>query len=1063
MAQSTLPKPKTSTKAKSKSAARWLCQQLKQAGLADGFKLKTQQRGNTLHVLLESQPCPDMLAVLDALSLALESSALPVTASPIYRLLIYGRAKGDRQPRWKKPVDLGQLDRVQYWVHEQRQQRAAVQRAAAAAGLEESEFAQIEDAANAAAEATGEAQTAALIVSSRAQAKTGDPEAIAHYLSESLSSLGISVRVAVKAATEETSLMAKQRLWVLCESNYSLDAAVTAERVVMQLRSLDLEGFQDAAIFSQVRGEVRPDWALRIDLTPKQELLRQWARWGDEEAIVRLLNPVLLQLNCIVTAQAQNKSLQLFCRSIAEPPQPLDAGLIKTAIAPLLEDLAPQGIHAATIYGLHDHSDEQLPQNGPQNGPSSPSKHQWVEWLTLPAAAHTDLSAPTLELAEQGDLDAAMFLLNRILNPDIDQRLQTGGIRIQMMRKGDLLHVMCDAPICPRRKKIGRPAVKYVRQLRLPKVSGVRIYGRRSGQVKPRWQYGRDFVPRQQDAVDVVPQFERATAPDESLLVTHPGEISAGDIGSEGLNAEVAPWEGMPQLRLPLRPVGKVLQTTAESLQRGLLKSQLFVRKDSPWEAIAAAVPASERYPSPETPAAQTPLPRRRVALIWASLGLLAAGSTDLILGHNLRRLQASPAAVDLAVAPNALGDRLLGKGALSNGSGSNVSNLGRGAESFVKPQASSEQMAEIAALQRDYPDFNNALFDEKLALYRQRVMTEGAPDVLIVGSSRALRGIDPGILASGLSEVGYPDLSIFNFSINGSTARVVELQLSLLLESQYKPGIIIWADGARAFNSGRQDATFQAIEDSPAYRRLTQGILPPLFGGDSALQLADGRQGPNLSQLTQIFSVKNFDSWLDNHVGRLSSAHGQRDRIQAHLKNRFAQGVTDLQRSTGLKPFDHTALVPDAPEGEGLIDFDGFMPLSIRFNPATYYQRYSRVSGQYDGDYQRFRLQGIQQKSLDSVVQLTQAQQIPLVFVNLPLTTDYLDPVRSRYERVFQKDMFQRMTQRQLTFRDLTQLWPTEVGNFSDPSHLNRYGARQVSTHLSEDPLIPWPQVIRN
>jgi hypothetical protein len=28
----------------------------------------------------------------------------------------------------------------------------------------------------------------------------------------------------------------------------------------------------------------------------------------------------------------------------------------------------------------------------------------------------------------------------------------------------------------------------------------------------------------------------------------------------------------------------------------------------------------------------------------------------------------------------------------------------------------------------------------------------------------------------------------------------------------------------------------------------------------------------------------------------------------------------------------------------------------------------------------------------------------------------------------------------------------------FSDPSHLNRYGAYTVSNQLAQDPMIPWP-----
>ena len=40
----------------------------------------------------------------------------------------------------------------------------------------------------------------------------------------------------------------------------------------------------------------------------------------------------------------------------------------------------------------------------------------------------------------------------------------------------------------------------------------------------------------------------------------------------------------------------------------------------------------------------------------------------------------------------------------------------------------------------------------------------------------------------------------------------------------------------------------------------------------------------------------------------------------------------------------------------------------------------------------------------------------------------------------------------------DLSLLWPLQNEYFSDPSHLNRYGAFEVSQRLAKDPLIPWP-----
>lgn len=122
-------------------------------------------------------------------------------------------------------------------------------------------------------------------------------------------------------------------------------------------------------------------------------------------------------------------------------------------------------------------------------------------------------------------------------------------------------------------------------------------------------------------------------------------------------------------------------------------------------------------------------------------------------------------------------------------------------------------------------------------------------------------------------------------------------------------------------------------------------------------------------------------------------------------------------------------------------VDFDGFLPLSIRFNPARYYQKHSRVPGNYDNDYKSFQVEGQQDAALQEVLQFTQSQKISLVFVNMPLTADYLDPVRRQYEQQFQQYMLRLATNPNFIYRDLSQKWPKAHDYFSDPSHLNRFG----------------------
>jgi hypothetical protein len=140
-------------------------------------------------------------------------------------------------------------------------------------------------------------------------------------------------------------------------------------------------------------------------------------------------------------------------------------------------------------------------------------------------------------------------------------------------------------------------------------------------------------------------------------------------------------------------------------------------------------------------------------------------------------------------------------------------------------------------------------------------------------------------------------------------------------------------------------------------------------------------------------------------------------------------------------------------------IDSNGFMPISDRYNPNTYYRERAYVSGKYDRDYENFNLGGKQATAFNSVVAFTKARKIPLIFVNLPLTDDYLDGTRLWAEQQFRQRMDQLSRQKGFAFRDLSQRWPGRNDYFFDPSHLNRFGAIAVSRLLATDSSIVWPR----
>jgi hypothetical protein len=298
-----------------------------------------------------------------------------------------------------------------------------------------------------------------------------------------------------------------------------------------------------------------------------------------------------------------------------------------------------------------------------------------------------------------------------------------------------------------------------------------------------------------------------------------------------------------------------------------------------------------------------------------------------------------------------------------------------------------------------NFPTFNSQRLDQELQLYYQYLQKYGKPDVLIIGSSRSLQGIDPTALRNALSTQGYPGLKVYNFGINGATAQVINLVLQKVLTPEQLPRLLVWGDGSRAFNSGRQDMTYNSILASEGYRRLALGDRPiPL-------------------------------------------------RV-------FFTGQILATKATPTKPF---------PQIAADLDSYGFNALSSRYDPQTYYQHYPWVPGQYDSNYQDFQLWGNQSTATQAIAEFTRAQGIPLAFVNLPLTTDYVaDPVRRDYEQRFQQHMAQLAEQQGFLFIDYHQQ-PELVRNdyFVDPSHINHEGAKAVAAQLATDTRLPW-QMLR-
>jgi Protein of unknown function (DUF1574) len=720
------------------------------------------------------------------------------------------------------------------------------------------------------------------------------------------------------------------RLWVRCHSQKSLDCQILAEPLAKALRSIDLQGFQSAIVeFSRfsagattnIRSQ-SADWQLKIDLTPPTVRLKNWARWGDVQAISRLLNFALEAEEIQVNTVLKNLTLQIFCTfKHAQSAKYPSKKIVVDQIAPLLISLTPQGIQGATIHGMQSPLNERQVKESPA----------WMHWLDLPALGDPKFSPTPIILAARGDRDALNFILERLLNPDLEQCFTMGGIQLSLLHHQQLIHVMSEAPICPIQSQVATTVVKVIQQLELPGVRGVRVHGRVAGQGTAMWTYGVDFDRSQLELPPVTVAHQFVVEPSVE-------KIGLSEIISEYLT-----------------------RTNIWKHQFELTKAnQLVYQPRFQWESS--------------------------LLLLLVGLGIATTG--DIVIKSILETRQLT-----------------------------------------------TESTSAVAQL-----SFNNSLLEQKLADYQLLCSKQGVPDILIVGSSRALRGVDPAVLRRNLIGTN-PNPQIYNFGINGATAQVVDLILRHLLTPKQLPKMVIWADGSRAFNSGRVDRTYDTIALSDRYRKLA--ITSGLKNSTSSLLQAQ-------SSFQNTYQA--IDTAVDLQLAEMSPAYHYRDRFKSLLQAKvpFIMQITDSSDSTSNND-------PAASINEKDINADGFLPLKIQFDPTTYYQRYTKVTGDSDGDYANFQLQGNQSHALKEIINLLAARKIPLVFVNLPLSDIYLDKFRLQHETKFKEYMQKLTDSQQLTFIDMDGLLAKQYDQFSDPSHLNQAGAVAVSDYLTQTRSIPW------
>ncbi|MFZ4727119.1 MAG: D-alanyl-lipoteichoic acid biosynthesis protein DltD [Pseudanabaena sp.] len=333
--------------------------------------------------------------------------------------------------------------------------------------------------------------------------------------------------------------------------------------------------------------------------------------------------------------------------------------------------------------------------------------------------------------------------------------------------------------------------------------------------------------------------------------------------------------------------------------------------------------------------------------------------------------------------------------------------------------------------------NFNIALFNEKLALLDWQITNkQRSPEILIVGSSRALRGLEPKTLEKTLNDKGYKDISVFNLGIDGATAKVVNLQITQILSQHQLPRMIIWADGLRAFNSSRSDLTYDEITASVGYKQLQE-------------ELKNKGVNPNPITNPTELSTKSSNP-IAQSFDMLFATSSKRQEIRTSLVKKFDRNTHMLSNSDAL-------LAATMPSTVTALDPKGFVAFDVTFDPNTYFQKFPQVPGDYDLDYRNFETNGSQFEAFANVVDFCRRNNIELLVVNMPLHATYLDQIRSRHEATFNGRMQELALREGFTYLDLSQSILNQADLFSDPSHLNKKGAIAISQLLAQNPKIRW------
>ncbi|MFM6198518.1 MAG: hypothetical protein ACKPE1_05125, partial [Dolichospermum sp.] len=454
----------------------------------------------------------------------------------------------------------------------------------------------------------------------------------------------------------------------------------------------------------------------------------------------------------------------------------------------------------------------------------------------------------------------------------ITRILKTSTIQVMLIPTAELLHKICNRPICPPLYQMSKKFTQFmIRELQISVILGLSIHGGQTANKELVWFHKLNII---EDLRLVLTQkfATKSKYRDSQITIQTPAPIApikypnSRDEEVQNLDKKITKdWTA----------------NINNQIKKLLLNSKLFT---------------TFNHNINQNPKHQ---PIGSFALCLG-LGLLLVLESDLILSCILPQVNKSnniipplsslsqPSAPEKNNQTKQISTQLNHEQHTFNASG--LINDHHNNSPVLPLQENTNAITILLAAKPQMPSFNARQLDEQLALYKQRLaIKKRPPDVLIVGSSRALRGVDPLALSRALVSQGYSNLDIFNFGINGATAQVVDCLIRQILEPQELPKMILWADGSRAFNNGREDITFNAIAVSQAYKQILQKTRTTV-NNNTINKNKEGSLNKMITKSTtkDINIYQAADNWLNQSLSSFSASYKNRQQIKTILQKKL-------------------------------------------------------------------------------------------------------------------------------------------------------------------------------